>query len=281
MRILIVDDNEVFARLSRTKLESWGHKVTVVSSGSAARRLLDREPYRVVIMDWSLPGITGGELCRHLRGLKRRRYTYVIFYVDAADSQRMVEAFESGADDYLVKPFSPIELRLRLKNCKRLLNLEDELREGAGTDTTTGLVNLESFRQFFRVVVAESRRTESGGTLMYFHLNNYRSTLEAHGYGPSERMMGELSGILHSSVRESDLVARTGDGSFCMMLQNTFWDRCKVVAEKLMHRIRHVSLVVDDVEFRPDVRIEVVNYPQANLSADQILLEAPRLAIAA
>lgn len=281
MKILIVDDNEMFARLSRTKLVAWGHNVTVVSSGSAARRLLDREPYRVVIMDWSLPGITGGDLCRHIRGLKQRRYTYVIFYVDMADSQRMVEAFEAGADDYLVKPFSPIELRLRLKNCKRLLNLEDELREGAGTDAMTGLVNLESFRQFFRVVVAESRRTETVGSLMYFHLNNYRATMEAHGYGPAERLMVELSRILQSNVRESDLVARTDDNSFCMMLQNTFWDRCKVVAEKLMHRVHHVSIVVDDVEFRPDVRIEVVNYPQSNLNADQILLEAPRLAVAA
>ncbi|MEX2648219.1 MAG: response regulator [Alphaproteobacteria bacterium] len=281
MKILIVDDNEVFARLSRTKLEAWGHRVTVASSGSAARRLLDREPFRVVIVDWNLPGYSGGELCRHIRSIKRRRYTYVIFYVDAAESQHMVEAFEAGADDYLVKPFSPIELKLRLKNCKRLLNLEDELREGAGTDTTTGFVNFESFRQFFRVIVAEARRTESAGTLMFFRLNNYRATFEAHGYGPAERMMGELSKIMTTGVRESDLVARTSDDSFCMLLQNTFWDRCKIVAEKLMHRMRHVAIVVDDIEFRPDIAIEVVNYPQANLAADQILMEAPRLPVAA
>ncbi|MGH6718676.1 MAG: response regulator [Alphaproteobacteria bacterium] len=281
MKVLIVDDNEVFARLSRTKLESWGHKVTVASSGVAAQRLLERELFRVVILDWSLPGAVGGELCRFIRGQKKRRYTYIIAYVDADDRDRMVEAFEAGANDYLIKPFSPVELRLHIKNCKLLLNLEDELREGAGTDTMTGMVNFESFRQFFRVVVAESRRTETVGTLMFFHLSNYGSTFEGHGYGPAERLMVEVARILQSNVRDSDLVARTADGSFCVMLHNTVWDRCKGVAEKMLQRVHHVSIVVDDVEFRPDVRIEVVNFPQANLSADQILMEAPRLAIAA
>jgi diguanylate cyclase (GGDEF)-like protein len=279
MKILVVDDNDMFARLTRTKLESWGHKVTVVSSGIAAKRLIDREPFRLVIMDWSLPGISGGELCRHVRGLKRRRYTYVIFYVDAADRDATVEALEAGGDDYLVKPFSPVELRLRLKNCKRLLNLEDSLREGAGADESTGLVNQESFRQFFRVVLAESRRTETTGTLMFVHLANYRETFEGHGYAPAERLMIEVARILNAGVRESDLVARLDDGSLCMMLQNTFWDRCRVVAEKALREIRHTTIIVDDVEFRPEVRVEVVNYPQANLNADQILREVPRLAV--
>jgi diguanylate cyclase (GGDEF)-like protein len=281
MKVLVVDDNEVFARLSRTKLESWGHAVTVVSSNEAARRVFEREPFRVVILDWNLPDTAGGELCRFIRSQKQRRYTYIIVFFDAGDRDRMVEAFEAGANDYLIKPFSPVELRLHLKNCQYLLDLEDELREGAATDVMTGLVNFESFRQFFRIVVAESRRTETLGTLMFFHVNNYRSTFEAHGYKPAERLMVEVARILGDGARDSDLVARIAEGSFCLMLQNTFWDRCKVVAEKLLQRIRYVAVVDNDIQLRPDVRVEVVDYPQANLSADQILMEAPRLAIAA
>ena len=276
MKILVVDDNEMFARLTRTKLETWGHKATVVSSGTAAKRLIDREPFRVIIMDWALPGMAGEDLCRYVRGLKRRRYTYVIFYADTANKDGLVAGLEAGADDYLVKPFSPVELRLRLKNCKRLLNMEDELREGAGSDATTGLVNAASFRQFFRVVLAEAKRTESTGALMFFHVSNFKSTFESHGYAPAERMMQELAKILGRGIRESDLVARVDDGSFCMLLQNTFWERCAVVASKLMQPISHLSIVIDDVEFRPEVKIESINYPETNLTADQILLEAPR-----
>jgi len=279
MRILVVDDSDMFARLTRTKLESWGHSVTVVSSGIAAKRLIERQAYRLVIMDWSLPGVSGGDLCRYIRGLPRRRYTYVIFYVDPVDRDSMISALEAGADDYLVKPFSPIELRLRIKNCKRMLNLEDELREGAGADASTGLVNRESFCQFFRVVVAECRRTETTGTLMHLHLMNYKATYDAHGYAPAELMMREIAKVLRTTTRESDLVARMEDTSFCMMLQNTTWDKCRVVAEKLLHQLRHTTLVMDDMEFRPEVRLEVVNYPQSNLSSDQTLLEIPRLAV--
>ncbi len=185
MKILIVDSDKLVARLMQSKFEKWGHSVVVQSDGLAAYEQIRKEPFRMVILDWDLPGMTGPDICAAIRKLKRDRYTYIVFYTAKSDKDSLMAGLEAGADVYLTKPLNTIELWLRLKNGKRMLNLEDELREGPGADQVTGAVNAASFREFFRVIMAEYRRTESRGVLMYVTVNNFASVFSEFGYTPA------------------------------------------------------------------------------------------------
>ena len=147
----------------------------------------------MVIMDDDLPSIDGLELCRRIRNLLRPRYTYIIFYADFSDKSDVMACLEAGADDYLGKPLNTAEMQLRIKAGKRLLNMEDMLREGAGMDISTGVVNNAIFREFFRVVVAESLRAKKEGALLYVQVNNYDATLASVGFNPTETMMASLA----------------------------------------------------------------------------------------
>lgn len=283
MKTLVVDSEQLFARLTKTKLEKWGHTVTIESSGSDAMKRIDKEPFRVVIMDLDLPGMSGQDLCRHIRALKRPRYTYIIFYTAKSDKDSLMAGFEAGADDYLIKPFNSFELQRRLKNGKRFLNLEDELREGGGTDAMTGLVNYASFRQFFRVILAESRRLERMGVpehmgaLMFIRVEDVNRISEERGFEPAQKLMVEIAKVLNGLIRMSDLVAKISDDEFCMLLQNTYWDKCAVVAEKITNQVSSLVIVVDDLEMRPKVSVATVNYPVPDLTSDQILTEGERI----
>jgi len=279
MRILIVDHDPLFGRLVKTKLEGWGHIVAVEGNGVAALDRIQQQPYRVVILDNDVPGISGPELCRKIRALKRARYTYVVFYTGRTDKEAQIAALEAGADDFIMKPLNTVELRLRLKNAKRLLNLEDELAQGAGLDRMTGVINDASFRQFFRVTVAEARRTQSVGALMFVTVKNYRAIHDEHGYEPAQGLMAEISKVLVKSVRSSDLVARAGPEVFYMLLQNTYWDRCRVVADKLIAQFANMSVVADGVSMHPDIGMETVGYPEGDKSSDDILAAANRVLI--
>jgi len=279
MRILIVDHDPLFGRLVKTKLEGWGHIAAVETNGVIALERIQQQPYRVVILDNDIPGISGPELCRKIRALKRARYTYVVFYTGRTDKEAQIAALEAGADDFVTKPLNTIELRLRLKNAKRLLNLEDELAQGAGLDRMTGVINDASFRQFFRVTVAEARRTQSVGALMFVTVKNYRALHEEHGYEPAQAMMAEISKVLVKSVRSSDLVARAGPEVFYMLLQNTYWDRCRVVADKLIAQFGNMSVVADGVTMHPDIGMETVGYPEGDKSSDDILAATNRVLI--
>lgn len=277
MRILIVDDDILFTRLVKTRLESWGNTVSILSSGEEAYQRIRKEPIRVVIIDSELEGIDGPQMCERVRQLERSRYIYIIVFGETPEKDRMIAALKAGADDYLVKPFNPIELRLRLRNAKRLLNLEDELREGGGTDAVTGLVNLASFSLFFSVVLAESRRTNTTGALMFVEVPDFQSIFEANGYIPAHTLMSEIGRIMRRSVRASDVVARVDDDLFCVLLQNTFWDKCQPLAEKFLERIQNSVIFVEEMEIRPKINIATTNYPISDMPAGEIIQYGERI----
>ncbi len=277
MHMLIVSDDQLFARVVLRKLVNWGNDAVIESTGTAAFERIKKEPFRVVVMGWDLGGMTGPELCRKIRELKRERYTYLIIYTSRSDADSMRAGLEAGADDYLTRPFKLIEFKLRLQNGKRMLNLEDELREGAGTDSATGLVNDASFQKFFRVVLAETRRLEGRGALMHVRVDEFKPIFAEHGYVPAQTMMVEISKALNRSIRNSDLVARVSEDEFCMLLQNTYWDMCSRVADKVMGHIDNMSIVIDGLEMHPKVTIGTINYPEENLSSDEILALTARI----
>ena len=277
MKILIVDNDKLVARLMQSKFEKWGHSVVVQHEGNAAYELIRREPFRMIILDWDLPGMNGPELCMAIRKLKRNRYTYIVFYTARTDKDSLMAGLEAGADVYLNKPLNTIELWLRMKNGKRMLNLEDELREGPGSDQVTGAVNRASFREFFRVILAESTRTDTRGALLYINVRNYHSAFTQFGYGPAQTMMIEVAKILEVITRDSDLLARLSENEFCMALQNTFWDRCGPLVDKIYHQLSNITVYYEDITLGADLSIDIVNYPQGDMRYDVLLDQGERI----
>ncbi len=271
MKILLVSDDKIFPHVVANKLENWGHRVTIEKNGAEAFERIRKEPFRVVITGWELEGMTGPELCQAVRTLNRRRYTYVIMCSSRTEKHDMLAALQAGADDYLTRPFNAFEFKMRLKAGKRLLNLEDELRSGMGTDLVTGLVNKSSFRQFFRVTLAEARRTESSGALMFVRVENYEEVLAQFGLGPAQKTMQEIANILSGAIRQSDYCARMSNDEFCLALQNTSWNQCLRVAGKVNARVENMSIHLDEVALHPQIIISVVSYPVDELSSDEII----------
>ena len=125
MRILIADDNNFYRRALQLTLEEWGYEVIQVSDGEAAWAVLcgDQAP-KLAILDWMMPGLNGPEVCRRLRALIRHEPTYVILLTSMAGKVNAVAGLESGADDYVIKPFDRDELRARLRVGRRIVGLQ-------------------------------------------------------------------------------------------------------------------------------------------------------------
>jgi len=115
MRILAADDDVTLARTLERCLRSWGYEAVLVGDGHAAWQLLKQsDAPRVVILDWDMPGLKGIDVCRMLRSTPHGADTYVLMLTARANKADVVDALESGADDFLHKPFEIRELQLRL-----------------------------------------------------------------------------------------------------------------------------------------------------------------------
>ena len=113
MRVLIVDDDPDLRRMLVCELSASGYDCIEAATGGQALALAVADPAEVVVLDWTLPDVSGVEVCRRLRadGIG----TPVLMLTARDDVSERVEALDAGADDYLTKPFSLDELRARLR----------------------------------------------------------------------------------------------------------------------------------------------------------------------
>jgi DNA-binding response OmpR family regulator len=115
-RIMVVDDDRMLAEVVGRYLVRDGHWVECVNDGLAALRRIEEEPPDLVVLDLMLPGVSGLEVCRQLRA---RWPIPVLMLTALGEETDKIVGFETGADDYMTKPFSPRELALRVRSVLR------------------------------------------------------------------------------------------------------------------------------------------------------------------
>lgn len=124
---LVADDSASTRMMLGKMLERWDFDVLQADQGKAALDLCRTRQIDILISDWMMPGLTGPELCRLVRGLPQSHFTYIILMTSKSESREVAEGLDAGADDFLVKPTSATELKARLKAGQRLVRMQDDL----------------------------------------------------------------------------------------------------------------------------------------------------------
>jgi len=121
-KILVVEDEESHRSLLERVLRRAGFDPIFAVDGEKGKELVQKESPTLAILDWNLPKMDGGQLARWIRKNEKLRHLPILMLTVRRKSDQEVLGFESGADDYLPKPYSPKELLARLQ---RLLNLKE------------------------------------------------------------------------------------------------------------------------------------------------------------
>lgn len=130
MRILIAEDDLTSRRLLELTLERWGHQAVPAADGDEAWAIMQGPDCpSMAILDWMMPGLDGVEICRRARQELSREPPYMILLTARGSRADLLEGLESGADDYVTKPFDREELRARIRAGERILELQDRLRD--------------------------------------------------------------------------------------------------------------------------------------------------------
>jgi putative two-component system response regulator len=161
MKILIVEDDPISLEILSNFLRELGFEFESATNGREALEKMRWFTPSMVISDVEMPEMDGVTLCREIRKKRTIQYTYVILLTCRSEQESVLLGLDAGADDYLSKPFSPEELRLRIDGGRRLLSLEGrdmmifslaKLAESRDEDTGE---HLERMREYSRLIAAE------------------------------------------------------------------------------------------------------------------------------
>ncbi len=130
MKILIAEDEPLATKILQNALESFGHEVIATRNGIKAWEAFDRDPVRLIVSDWLMPGLDGLGLCQKVRDRKKTPYTYYILLTSQETKPENYDrASEAGVDDFLTKPLDRPTIRMRLRVAERILRFTTEIRQ--------------------------------------------------------------------------------------------------------------------------------------------------------
>ena len=257
MRVLIADDSIVSRHLLEVMLRKWGFDVVSASDGNQAWDILQSpDAPRLAILDWMMPGMTGLDVCRRLRQSAREPYIYILLLTSKGLREDLIEGMESGADDYVSKPFDEHELNARLRAGTRLVELQAELldarealREQATKDSLTRVWNRSSILDILDRELARSTREAGPVGLVLLDLDHFKSINDTHGHFAGDAVLQEAAWRLRNSIRTYDSIGRYGGEEFLILLpgcdeQSTFGQ-----AERLRTRLAADMLVASEATF--------------------------------
>ena len=151
MKALIADDDRATSLILQRTLERWGIPSVVAENGAEAWDILEHDPdIGLGIFDWMMPFIEGPALCRQIRASKAHDHMYLLLLTNRDSRMDLVAGLDAGADDYVVKPFDPEELRARVHVGLRVLALQRTLADRA-RELQTATTHLTKLRKLIPI----------------------------------------------------------------------------------------------------------------------------------
>ena len=130
MRVLVADDDPTYRSVLQELLTGWHFEVILASDGQEAMEVMAAEDSpQLVLLDWEMPEVDGFEVARSIRGGDASHRAYVLMITGSKRRQDIMRVLVCGADDYLIKPFDPMDLKIHLRSAMRILHLQEELDE--------------------------------------------------------------------------------------------------------------------------------------------------------
>jgi diguanylate cyclase (GGDEF)-like protein len=231
MRVVLVDPSRTVLKFVARLLEARGDDVRPFVDGRAALDYVKSDPAVDALITSAEPlSITGLELCWETRLLASdRRAIYVILMSSNQERRNLIEALDSGADDFIGKPPVTEELYARLRAAERLASMHRDLMKLASLDSLTGIFNR---RAFFERSEEASAQVANNGTIsgIMLDIDFFKRINDVYGHDVGDKAIREVAGII---ANVSPIVGRLGGEEFSILLPGCDLSAAVAVAERL------------------------------------------------
>jgi two-component system cell cycle response regulator len=249
LKILVAEDSRYYQRILQDTLSNWGYTVVLAKNGvQALERLKEKDGPKLAIIDWMMPEMNGLELCKKVRETLDNSYIYLIFLTANSNKEDMIKGLEAGADDYITKPFNELELKFRLKNGERILNLENRIMQLALTDPLTGLLNRRAFVDRLVSEIARYKRLGQPLSLIMVDLDNFKKCNDIYGHLVGDEVLKHVAKCFSQFLRKYDFIGRYGGEEFVICTPGVDASVAYTIAERLRKSMKHVNIQQEEGE---------------------------------
>ncbi|MBU0800620.1 MAG: diguanylate cyclase [Alphaproteobacteria bacterium] len=258
MKILVIDRDTLSTQLVKSRLEAMGHTVVEEPVKNNAIARLEREDFDAVFFD-PAPLNNARPVVLSIRR-SVRNYPYVVLMSQDIDR---AEALKSGANEIMVKPLDGSDLERMVKNAQRLTALIRRVGdESEDFPSAGGVISKSAFNQLFLSCIDRADRYGERSFLVFIEIANYTDLLNVDGKYAAEYAVAKLSQYLVRLRRQSDIIAQTGRGEFCLMLQRPMYETEPMeAANRFGEALNKFADVVPSESATVDIAVTLLDLP--------------------
>lgn len=280
-RILVVDDDPSSLEIISEALNWEGYQVHKAQDGESGLKLLQEWNPDLVILDVNMPKMNGIDTLKDLR--QRGQYVSVMFISADSRTEAVVEGLDSGADDYIPKPFDPLEMLARVRTQLRIKDLNDQLREAneklkelVDIDDLTGLFNMRSLYQKLDYELDRAVRFKRQVCVVMMDMDFFKSVNDGHDHLFGSFVLSEVGEIVRTTIRTVDIGARYGGDEFLIVLSEISKEGAQIFCERLRKRIEeyHFDSGRDQIRLTASLGFAITGINEGRVNAQDLVRAA-------
>ncbi len=278
LRVLVVDDDRSVLLLLDKLLNNAGYQVFAATDGKQGLHMAMECRPHLIVADWLMPEMDGLQFCRTLRSTTIGRSVYLLLLTGVEEEARLLDAFDAGVDDYLVKPVNPRVLLARLKAGERVVSLQTEvesdreeirrfaaelaltnrrLQEAALLDSLTGIPNrryaMDRIHQEWSAAERSSRRL----ACMLIDVDNFKRINDTYGHDVGDIVLQRVADSLKQTARTQDVICRIGGEEFLVVCPDTDAVAASLCAERLRVAANALRISIGNVSLQVTISVGV------------------------
>ena len=263
LRVLLVEDDRSMRNLLAAMLKEAGHEVFEAENGRDGFEMALEIRPEMMIVDWMMPEMNGMELTRSLRETPAGRGVYILILTALEDDEALVEAFESGVDDFMTKPLKPRVLAARLRAGQRVVKLQQEverdredirrfaaelavtnrkLQQVALTDFLTGFPNRRYAMARLQQDWSATSRSQRPLSCMVIDLDGFKQVNDNYGHDIGDAVLKQTAQAIKAALRTEDVICRMGGDEFLAICPDTDLESAMLCAERVRQAVADLRI---------------------------------------
>ncbi|MGH8666156.1 MAG: diguanylate cyclase [Burkholderiales bacterium] len=299
LRLLVVDDDKSVLMLLEKLLTHAGYTVFTAANGREALHTAMECRPQLIVADWLMPEMDGLAFCRALRKAKIGRGVYLVLLTGVEDDARLVEAFEAGVDDYVLKPINPKMLLARLRAGERVVSLQSEvesdreeirrfaaelamtnrrLQDAALLDPLTGIPNRRYAMDRIQQEWAAAERGARPLACMLIDVDHFKRINDTHGHDVGDLVLQRVADTLKHGARTQDVICRIGGEEFLVVCPDSDASAAGQCAERLRQAVGAMRIPLGSATLTLTISIGVAAM-DAGMSTPDAMIKASDQAV--